>query len=190
MSKLERLKSKTFYEILNVEKTATSDLIKASYKEIAKIYHPDSNFFSEIIPGGTDPEDDEVFKYITHAYNTLLNAESRTQYDKTLPPDLPDWEKDVVEEFHFRPKPPERQKSKQENTAKATTSSAPQSKEAFQNQMERLRSLQRQQAAAAAEDPSKVTLVSSEKIRNSVWYIIGALMVILLLFIILIVLFL
>jgi len=34
---------KTFYDELNVERSASSAQIKHAFKEIAKVYHPDKN---------------------------------------------------------------------------------------------------------------------------------------------------
>ena len=84
--------SKTFYDLLKVERKATSDQIKESYREIAKVYHPDSNFYSEIISIPVDPAVEEKFKQLTEAYNTLMNAERRAEYDRTIAPELDGWD--------------------------------------------------------------------------------------------------
>lgn len=95
---LEAIKSKTFYEVLNLERDASTDQIKDSYKEIAKLYHPDSNFYTEIIQDPLSAEEEEVFKFITLAYTTLSNGEKRKEYDKTLAPLLKGWEEEAREE--------------------------------------------------------------------------------------------
>jgi len=61
---------KDLYEILNINKNATINDIKKSYKDLARKYHPDK--------GG----DAEKFKEISHAYEILTNDEKRKIYDQ------------------------------------------------------------------------------------------------------------
>ncbi len=76
---------KNYYEILGVVQTASKEEIKKAYKNIALIYHPDSNFFNEII-GKTnqDAKTLEDFQIITNAFNVLTSDEKRKEYDSTL----------------------------------------------------------------------------------------------------------
>ena len=83
---------RSFYDILGVDRRATTDHIKAAYREIARIYHPDSNFYDEIIEDIIPTASMDVFKRITAAYNTLIHEEKRREYDRTLAPELSDWE--------------------------------------------------------------------------------------------------
>lgn len=62
-----------YYEILQIEKTATQNEIKQSYKRLAKIHHPDK--------GG----DTEVFQKLQVAYETLSDEDKRRQYDNPMP---------------------------------------------------------------------------------------------------------
>jgi DnaJ-class molecular chaperone len=62
-----------YYEILQIEKTATQDQIKQSYKRLAKIHHPDR--------GG----DKEMFQKIQMAYETLSDDQKRKEYDNPIP---------------------------------------------------------------------------------------------------------
>ena len=62
-----------YYEILEVEKTATQEQIKQSYKRLAKIHHPDK--------GG----DKEVFQKIQDAYEVLSDKQKRNEYDNPNP---------------------------------------------------------------------------------------------------------
>lgn len=64
------------YQVLGVEKTATSEQIKQSYRRLAIKYHPDKN------PG--DREAENRFKEATTAYKTLSDELSRVAYDRTL----------------------------------------------------------------------------------------------------------
>jgi DnaJ-class molecular chaperone len=59
-----------YYSILGVEKTASPEEIKKSYRTLAMRHHPDRN-------GG----DDTIFKEIQTAYNTLSDPQKKAQYD-------------------------------------------------------------------------------------------------------------
>ncbi len=59
------------YRILGVDKNATPEEIKKAFREKAKKYHPDLN-----------RENEEIFKKIVHAYETLIDPEKRKSYDK------------------------------------------------------------------------------------------------------------
>lgn len=61
------------YEVLGVSSEATQDEISASYRKLARKYHPDA-------PGGGDAE---KFKEIALAYEVLSDPEKRERYDKT-----------------------------------------------------------------------------------------------------------
>lgn len=68
---------KTLYEILNVSETASLDEIKAAFKRLAKIYHPD-------VTNLPKKEAGEKFKTILNAYTTLSNQTDRLLYDQSL----------------------------------------------------------------------------------------------------------
>ena len=91
---------KNYYELLGVPRNASVDAIKEAYKELAKIFHPDSNFFSEIISAPLTGEALKTFQALTAAYSTLVHGEKRREYDATLPPELGDWDERVDNEFH------------------------------------------------------------------------------------------
>lgn len=59
------------YKVLGVEKSASAADISRAYKRMALVHHPDK--------GG----DEEVFKQIGAAYNTLSDDEKRRHYDMT-----------------------------------------------------------------------------------------------------------
>ena len=69
--------NKRYYDILEIEKTATSSEIKKAYKRMAKLHHPDK---------GGDPD---VFKKVTKAHEILGDPVSRENYD-TYGEDFPD----------------------------------------------------------------------------------------------------
>ena len=63
-----------YYEVLGVDRSATTDEIKKAYRKQALRYHPDRN------PGDKNAE--EHFKEATEAYEVLRNAEKRGLYDQ------------------------------------------------------------------------------------------------------------
>ncbi len=63
-----------YYEVLSVDRNATSDQIKKAYRKLALEYHPDRN------PGDSTAE--EKFKEATEAYEVLREAEKRSLYDQ------------------------------------------------------------------------------------------------------------
>ena len=63
-----------YYEILGVQKTATSDEIKKAYRKTALKYHPDRN------PDNAEAE--EKFKEAAEAYEILSDEDKRARYDR------------------------------------------------------------------------------------------------------------
>ena len=63
-----------YYEVLAVEKTATIEEIKKSYRKLAVKYHPDKN------PGDKTAEDQ--FKELGEAYEVLCDPQKRSAYDQ------------------------------------------------------------------------------------------------------------
>lgn len=63
-----------YYEILGVEKGASSQAIKSAYRKLAVKYHPDRN------PG--DKEAEDKFKEAAEAYAILGDQEKRAHYDR------------------------------------------------------------------------------------------------------------
>ncbi|KAK9752860.1 DnaJ domain [Popillia japonica] len=62
-----------YYEILGVNKNASSAQIKRAYYQLAKKYHPDVN--------KNDPTAAKKFQSISEAYEVLCDANKRKQYD-------------------------------------------------------------------------------------------------------------
>lgn len=85
---------KNFYELLGVSTEATQEQIKIAYRDIARVYHPDSKFYAEIIDTPITPRDEEIFKLITAAYDTLMDSEKKAIYDRTLLKGVPSWSDD------------------------------------------------------------------------------------------------
>lgn len=61
-----------YYEVLGVERSASNDQIKDSYRKLAMQYHPDRN---------KDAGAEEKFKEISEAYAVLSDSQKRVQYD-------------------------------------------------------------------------------------------------------------
>lgn len=66
--------AKNPYDILGVKKTAKEKEIKATYRKLAKQYHPDLN--------PDNKQADEKFKEISAAYSLLSDKKKRAAYDR------------------------------------------------------------------------------------------------------------
>jgi len=65
--------NQSLYEILNVKQNATDEEIKANFRKLAHIHHPDKNNNTKI--------SEIIFKIIHNAYETLIFPEKRKAYD-------------------------------------------------------------------------------------------------------------
>ena len=68
------MSKRDFYEILQVERTATDAELKAAYRKLAMLHHPDRN------PGDTECE--HRFKELNEAYDVLKDGDKRAAYDR------------------------------------------------------------------------------------------------------------
>jgi molecular chaperone DnaJ len=68
------MSKRDYYEILEVERTASQDEIKTAYRKLAFKYHPDRN--------QDDPDAESKFKEAAEAYEVLGNQEKRQTYDR------------------------------------------------------------------------------------------------------------
>jgi len=65
----------TLYAVLGVPRTIAPDKLKSAYRRAARQWHPDVN---------SDPDADEQFKLIGHAYEILNDPLKRRKYDAGL----------------------------------------------------------------------------------------------------------
>ncbi len=64
--------NKDLYKILNLNFDSSSDEIKAAYRKLARLYHPDVS---------KNADNADKFKELKEAYEILINEESRKKYD-------------------------------------------------------------------------------------------------------------
>ena len=62
------------YEVLQVQRNASTEEIKKSYRRLAREFHPDAN--------PDDPDAEEKFKEVAFAYEILSDPEKRSRYDR------------------------------------------------------------------------------------------------------------
>ena len=84
---------KDYYQILGVDKKATTDEIKRAYRKLAMKYHPDRN------PGNKSAE--EKFKEINEAHEVLSDPKKRERYDQ-LGNSYQDWQQRGGSDGSFR----------------------------------------------------------------------------------------
>ncbi len=65
--------SQDLYDLLGVDRDADADAIKKAYRRLARQLHPDVN---------PDPETQERFKEVSHAYEVLSDPQKRAAYDR------------------------------------------------------------------------------------------------------------
>ncbi|WP_158823134.1 molecular chaperone DnaJ [Granulicella sp. S156] len=63
-----------YYEVLQVERTASDGELKVAYRKLAMQFHPDRN--------PNNPEAEERFKQCSEAYQVLSDADKRAAYDR------------------------------------------------------------------------------------------------------------
>ena len=64
---------KDYYQVLNIQKTASDDDVRKAYRTLALQFHPDKN---------NSPGAEEKFKEISEAYEVLSDSAKRQDYDR------------------------------------------------------------------------------------------------------------
>lgn len=65
--------NKNFYKVLGIDQKAGPEKIKKAFRQAAKRYHPD-----------VSPKDEEKFKEVQEAYETLSDPEKKAAYDREI----------------------------------------------------------------------------------------------------------
>lgn len=74
--------NKNYYEILEINRNASQEIVEKAYKTLAKKYHPD------LQEGDKKSKYEEKLKIINEAYEVLCDPEKRKAYDATLPDEV------------------------------------------------------------------------------------------------------
>lgn len=70
------MKFQDYYQILGVDKRASSEEIKKQYRKLAMLHHPDKN--------PDKPEAEDKFRQINEAYDVLSDPEKRQRFDSFM----------------------------------------------------------------------------------------------------------
>ncbi len=159
MKSVDHWIAQNYYERLQLDRDATAGDVKRAYHELARLYHPDSNYYDELLEGAPpgDPQrDEEIFRLITQAYNCLVSRKERERYDLTLGEELDDWD---------RKKEKERKTPEKKVEVKVQSWSGPDKKKPKQNSSRiRVNVVQREQllkgTASASPGKKKIRSVS------------------------------
>lgn len=96
------------YQILGLQKSASLDEIKKSYRKLAKKYHPDLN------PGNKDAE--KKFKELSHAFDLVGTKEARDKFDRG---ETDEQKQDMHDEYMRQQKSQSRQRPFYQQTQEA-----------------------------------------------------------------------
>ncbi len=66
-----------YYKVLGITPWANERQIRAAYRDLSKLYHPDTTNLSQEVSL-------EKFKELNHAYATLSNPDRRKSYDLSI----------------------------------------------------------------------------------------------------------
>jgi DnaJ-class molecular chaperone len=66
---------KNYYQILQVDPSASAEVIEVAYHRLARMYHPDVNRDHDAI---------QRMQQLNEAYDVLCNPARRAQYDQSL----------------------------------------------------------------------------------------------------------
>lgn len=72
-----KLRSKSFYEVLQIPHNSSLKEIKSQYYKLCKLLHPDTK-------NTTEDLNESQFQEITTAYETLKDSKKRREYDRSL----------------------------------------------------------------------------------------------------------
>lgn len=67
------MSKRDYYEVLGLDKSASSEDIKRAYRKLAKKYHPDVS---------TEKDAEAKFKEVQEAYDVLSDSQKKSQYDQ------------------------------------------------------------------------------------------------------------
>lgn len=117
---IKRIEDWTYYELLNVERTASQDEIRAGYQAALATYAPGSLAAYGLV---SDDERRQIAGRIEEAYQTLCDPERKKAYDLSL----------LKRSYYYSPKAPFRR-----TVGKVEIEEAPPRKRGFWEKVRRL----------------------------------------------------
>ncbi len=100
LSLSEEIKNLNYYQILNVNQSASPEEIRKAYFSLARKYHPD--LFNRELSPEIKQRIEMVFDYLTKAYQTLKDEMKRQRYDSQLQPLRSPLRRDVTKEAEIK----------------------------------------------------------------------------------------
>lgn len=84
MNSPQKFTHKSYYELLGIKPSASPQEIERAFRDIARIFDPESDFYSDIVSDPPKPHHLQIFLLARTAHEVLTDAAQRKAYDVFL----------------------------------------------------------------------------------------------------------